>query len=120
YNSTYEATHKHYSPALQLMRSVDQVVLQLRSNSTSARLDISAMEYPRAKIRVAGYDVVAANGGVWFFIPPMITFFILLTEIVMEKVHMSFFIHCHNIDATGRALAFGNANDGIKKWSILG
>ncbi len=34
------------------------------------------------------FDAVAANGGVWFYVPPMITFFILLTEIVMEKVEL--------------------------------
>ncbi len=46
-------------------------------------------------MRIAGYDVVAANGGVWFYIPPMVTFFILLTEIVLEKVISHEFVSCY-------------------------
>ena len=32
-----------------------------------------------------GYDVVAVTGGFYFYLPPMITFVVLLTEIVREK-----------------------------------
>ncbi len=49
------------------------------------KINISSQNFPRAELRISGYDVVAANGGVWFYIPPMVTFFIILTEIVMEK-----------------------------------
>jgi hypothetical protein len=31
------------------------------------------------------YDVVGANGGLWFYIPPMVSFFLLLSDLVGEK-----------------------------------
>lgn len=37
------------------------------------------------KLRLSGYDVVAAAGAFWFYVPSMIIFFVLLTEIVLEK-----------------------------------
>ena len=90
------------------MHSIDEAVVKLKSNNTKASIRVNAQvqyccnpsdsfndlisskSFPRPKMRVSGYDVVAANGGVWFYIPPMITFFILLTEIVMEKVIETF------------------------------
>jgi hypothetical protein len=79
------------------MKSIDQVILQMKSNNSESQIIVNTMNYPRSKLRVSGYDVVAANGAVWYFIlilylinrfyiPPMVIFFILLTEIVMEKV----------------------------------
>ena len=35
--------------------------------------------------RLETYDVAAQNGGLWFFLPTMIIFFITFTEIVTEK-----------------------------------
>ncbi len=35
--------------------------------------------------RIAQMDVVTANGGVYFYLVPMIVFFVLLTAIVQEK-----------------------------------
>ena len=32
-----------------------------------------------------GYDIVSASGAFYFFIPPMVTFVVLLIEIVREK-----------------------------------
>jgi hypothetical protein len=41
--------------------------------------------FPRAVLRVEGYDVVAANGAQWFFVPATICFMLLLNEIATEK-----------------------------------
>ena len=37
----------------------------------------------------ARYDVIGANGGLWFYIPPMVTFFLLLSDLVGEKEQRS-------------------------------
>jgi hypothetical protein len=76
-------------------KALDQVMLDIRSkkNATSTAVpefDVAYKPYPRTPARVAGLDVVGSYGGVWFFLPPMITFFVLLVEIVTEKVrHLS-------------------------------
>jgi hypothetical protein len=69
-----------------LKRAVDEALLELQTGSKNLSLRMNIKKFPAPKPRVAGYDVVASNGGVWFYVPPMITFFILLTEIVTEKV----------------------------------
>lgn len=51
---------------------------------TRAELNISLRDYP-TKFRFATYNVVAQSGATWFFVPAMITFFVVLTEIVAEK-----------------------------------
>jgi hypothetical protein len=70
------------------MRSLDQAILQMKTNNPNATIEIETMNFPQAPNRMSSYDVVAANGGVWFYVPPMVIFFILLTEIVMEKVRL--------------------------------
>lgn len=84
YNSSYADYNNFYTPAMEVMRAVDESVLRLKGNR-SASIQVETKDFPRPQLRIAGYDVVAANGGVWFYIPPMIIFFIILTEIVMEK-----------------------------------
>lgn len=65
YNSTYSVNNNYYSPAMQVMRSIDETILRLKSNISQAKLVINAQNAPQAKLRISGYDVVAANGGVW-------------------------------------------------------
>ena len=49
-------------------------------------IDLTIQEYPHVRSRfLEGYDVVAMTGGFYFYIPPMIVFVVLLTEIVREK-----------------------------------
>lgn len=54
-------------------------------NSPPPQLQVDSTAFPRAPPRVYGYDVVAVDGGVWLYLPAMITFFVLLTEIVSER-----------------------------------
>jgi hypothetical protein len=84
YNSTEAIANNHNSPVLPFVRSLDEALLSINTGA-DVKIESIQRDFPRAKLRIAGYDVVAANGGVWFYIPPMITFFVLLTEIVMEK-----------------------------------
>jgi len=81
-----------------IIRMLYEVILSQRADA-KVTINTSINTFPRAKFRITGYDVVAANvhlsifsslfiffkGGVWFFIPPMIIFFTLLVEIVGEK-----------------------------------
>ena len=52
-----------------------------QNTSTQLLFDLYWSQYPAAVPRFSGYDVVAGNGGVWFYVPPMITFFVVLTEV---------------------------------------
>ncbi len=76
YNSTMKNPH-----ALELIRSLDQLVLAKKLNVSSTSIDVALNSYPRyacrslllyctavadcslRKFRISGYDVVAANGG---------------------------------------------------------
>ena len=76
--------------ALGVKRAIDTAAFELRledrgSNTTHVDLRASWSKLPQPANRIHGYDVVAQDGGVWFYVPPMITFFILLSEIVNEK-----------------------------------
>eukprot|EP01116_Phalansterium_solitarium_P019773 TRINITY_DN564_c0_g2_i1.p1 TRINITY_DN564_c0_g2~~TRINITY_DN564_c0_g2_i1.p1 ORF type:complete len:1819 (+),score=747.59 TRINITY_DN564_c0_g2_i1:87-5543(+) len=79
YNSTADESF-----ATQLMAALDEVILSMQANRT-VTFTVQKTSFPKAKYRVTGYDVVASDGGVWFYVPMMVTFFVLLTEIVMEK-----------------------------------
>eukprot|EP00947_MAST-08B_sp_MAST-8B-sp1_P006421 g6421.t1 len=70
---------------LQVMRAVDEALLQLRSGDEKASIGASIKPFPTPKPRLSGYDVVSQDGGVWFFLPAMIIFFSGFTEIVTEK-----------------------------------
>eukprot|EP01128_Nolandella_sp_AFSM9_P010418 TRINITY_DN7197_c0_g1_i1.p1 TRINITY_DN7197_c0_g1~~TRINITY_DN7197_c0_g1_i1.p1 ORF type:complete len:1837 (-),score=357.54 TRINITY_DN7197_c0_g1_i1:66-5192(-) len=79
--------HSRVEPFVEeLQRSVEESIFSQKANVTmdEAKFDIQTVKFPY-KQRISQYDVVAANGAVWFFLPPMITFFIVLTEIVAEK-----------------------------------
>ncbi|KNC49900.1 ABC transporter [Thecamonas trahens ATCC 50062] len=79
----YNATdHINYAATLKL--ALDAAELELRTGR-SVDFDVSWQSFPRPKLRLAGYDVVAANGGVWFYVPPMVIFFLILTAVVGEK-----------------------------------
>ena len=51
--------------AMELKRIVDQILLQNLTMDASANVTTKWKSYPWPKPRVAGYDVLAANGGVW-------------------------------------------------------
>ena len=70
----------------ELKRAIDESALALRANEegadiTDVEFDVSFKSFPLPYPRVHNYNVVASGGGVWFYLPPMITFFIVLTEV---------------------------------------
>jgi len=85
YNVTEAKSNNNDSPAIHFVKSLDRAILLQQSNLTNVTLDVNYRSYPRAKTRISQYDVVASDGGVWFYVPPMVIFFILLTEVVTEK-----------------------------------
>lgn len=88
YNTTEAKDHFWQNPAVEFARSLDRAILNMQGGfAKNITYDVSARPFPRAKSRIAEFDVVASDGGVWFYIPPMVIFFILLTEIVQEKVN---------------------------------
>lgn len=78
YNSTAPNTF-----IMETTKSLAEAILSVKLNR-SITYDITKKDYPYTN-RINTYDVVAANGATWFFVPPMITFFIVLTEMVTEK-----------------------------------
>ena len=71
--------------ALPLQRTLEESLLAQRVGNDDVRISASWREMPRGTLRIAGYDVVAANGAQWFYVPSMIVFLMLLVEIVSEK-----------------------------------
>lgn len=71
---------------MELKRALDAAIMQQQA-VPGARVDLSVgwRKFPTPLPRVYGYDVVASDGAVWFYLPPMITFFVLLNELVTEK-----------------------------------
>ena len=80
----YNATSKTASSE-PLILSLDTVLLQHKANlAERPNFSVTMKEFPKTPPRIQGYDVVSASQN-WFYVPPMITFFLLLTEIVHEK-----------------------------------
>jgi ABC-type multidrug transport system ATPase subunit len=76
--------------ALQTKLALDRAAIELaeetsQSKNLSLSLDAMWRPYPTPKPRVHGYDVAAANGAVWFFVPGCVIFFTLVSELVGEK-----------------------------------
>lgn len=74
---------------LQAKIAIDRAIFSYKA-MTIGRTDISIeaimQDFPHTASRfVDGYDVIAIEGAFWFFIPPMVTFILLLTELVREK-----------------------------------
>ncbi len=53
--------------------------------NASASSTIQWRKFPTPHPRIAGFDAVAQQGGNWFYVVPMITFYLLLVELVEEK-----------------------------------
>jgi len=75
--------------AIMLKMAVDQAIFQYvseRSGKAVPKLDFEMQNFPVVKSRyVDGYDVVAASGAFYFFIPPMVTFVVIMIELAREK-----------------------------------
>lgn len=51
------------------------------NNNISSVFDLRWSSFPTAAPRFSGYDVVASVGGIWFYVPSVITFFVVLVEV---------------------------------------
>ena len=57
-----------------------------RKSLPVSEVDVSVQRYPTAANRyIEGYNVVTSAGAFYFFIPPMVTFVVVLIEVVREK-----------------------------------
>lgn len=76
-------------PAIAVKASVDEALISYYSRKKGLpdyKIDISIQSYPEPKNRFAGgYSVIKTSGAFYFFIPPVITFVVILIEIVREK-----------------------------------
>jgi hypothetical protein len=74
---------------LSVKLALDQAILSyqaLAAGVSEPELSVKVQEYPRVPSRyLTGYDVISTSGPFYLFIPPMVTFVIVLTEIVREK-----------------------------------
>lgn len=75
--------------AIMLKMAVDQAIFQYvseRSGKSVPKLDLDMQSYPIVRSRyMNGYDVVVAAGAFYFFIPPMVTFVVIMIELAREK-----------------------------------
>ncbi len=83
YNNS--ATSKYTNDALEFLHAIDQEIVRTKLVKPEANVTASWAYFPEVKARIAQMDVVSANGGVYFYLVPMIVFFVLLTNIVQEK-----------------------------------
>lgn len=71
--------------SLAVKRNMDEAWLSFVSGQKK-KLSIDVQSFPRPTNRwMSGYDIVSDTGAFYFFIPPMVTFVVLLIEIVREK-----------------------------------
>jgi ABC-type multidrug transport system fused ATPase/permease subunit len=82
YNSTVPAVA---SGAGSAKAAIDAAVTADLLTVPSVEMALSTAPFPRAPPRAAGYDVVAANGALWFYCAPLITFFLMVVDVVTEK-----------------------------------
>ena len=72
--------------AVEAKRALDAASIEYASQlhrNTIVNLNLTVYQrpFPLAPPRIQGFDVVASYGGIWFYVPPMITFFVVLTEV---------------------------------------
>lgn len=75
--------------AIMVKMAVDQAILDYvseRYGREVADIELDMQSYPIVRSRYwDGYDVVVASGGFYFFIPPMVTFVVIMIELAREK-----------------------------------
>mmetsp|Transcript_23109 Transcript_23109/g.41251 ORF Transcript_23109/g.41251 Transcript_23109/m.41251 type:complete len:901 (-) Transcript_23109:1806-4508(-) len=85
---TDNAYPKDYA-TLSVKLALDKAILSYQSQKMGLdepEIEVSVQEFPKIPSRyLSGYDVISTSGPFYLFIPPMVTFVIVLTEIVREK-----------------------------------
>lgn len=74
---------------LSVKLALDKAILSYQARAAGLpepEVTVNLQEYPSIPSRyLSGYDVISTSGPFYLFIPPMVTFVIVLTEIVREK-----------------------------------
>lgn len=83
YNGTQNA--KEYNQAAAMMRAINQQVAREKMQNNNVTFDVRQSDFPLVESRISRLDVVSANGGVYFYLVPMIVFFVVFTNVVQEK-----------------------------------
>ena len=83
YNSS--GTADDTNDAQSFLRAIDEQIIRQKTNVSDASVQVFSGSFPQVKTRFSQIDVVSVNGGVYFYLVPMIVFFVLLTNIVQEK-----------------------------------
>ena len=77
--------------ALAIKVAVDNAIMSYKSRQMGypeVHIEVEMQDFPHTASRfLEGYDVISIEGAFWYFIPPMVTFIIMLTELVREKEH---------------------------------
>lgn len=90
YNNSRNA--KYSNDAKSFLRAIDE---QIASEKLGRNVSFNASrsDFPSPVSRFSQFDVVSANGGVYFYLVPMIVFFVLLSGIV-QVVFCWFVVFC--------------------------
>jgi hypothetical protein len=83
YNSSRTAEKTNDAQAF--LRALDQQIAREKMQQNNVTFEVHTSDFPYVPTRFSQLDVVSANGGVYFYLIPMIVFFVLLTGIVEEK-----------------------------------
>lgn len=71
--------------SLAVKKNLDEALFHFIKGK-NLKLSLDVQSFPRPTNRwMSGYDIVSQTGSFYFFIPPMVTFVVLLIEIVREK-----------------------------------
>lgn len=75
-------------PTLAVKLALDNAIIGYHTGATTPTIELELQSFPMITSRYyAGYDVVSVEGAFWYFIPPMVTFVVVLEELVREKEH---------------------------------
>jgi ABC-type multidrug transport system ATPase subunit len=67
------------------LRALDEQIARMQTGNPNITMHVQTADYPLPESRFSQLDIVSANGGVYFYLVPMIVFFVLLSGIVQEK-----------------------------------
>ncbi len=83
YNNSRTATDTN--DAKSFLRALDQQIARELTGNANVTMKVQEAHFPLPESRFSQFDVVSVVGGVYFYLVPMIVFFVLLSGIVQEK-----------------------------------
>lgn len=58
FNFTDSVHNKYYSPALHVMRAVDEAILQIKTNSNNSKIEVDTKDFPTPKPKISSYGTI--------------------------------------------------------------